>query len=134
MEMVELVSGSFGSLCGVRYSPQRFSHISLCLALLFVPTSPSCLIFHCLISSSPFILEFTMSLAEFIVSASFSAYMKSEYFVSLVSVLQPGFTPLSHINSIILFIFSTYVSCSFVTSHASDKSVIMPSMISTNSV
>ena len=29
MEMVELVSGSFGSLCGVRNSPHRFSHISL---------------------------------------------------------------------------------------------------------
>ena len=75
-----------------------------------------------------------MSLAEFIVSVSFSVYVKSEYFVSLVSVLQPGFMPLSCIKSIILLIFSAYVSCSLVKSHASDKSVIMPSMISTNLV
>ena len=86
MEMVELILGSFGSLCGVRYSPHHFSHISLCLALFFALTSPSCLIFHCLLSSSPFILEFTMSLAEFIVSASFSVYMQSECLVSLVNV------------------------------------------------
>ena len=78
MEMVELVSGSFGSLCGVWYSPHHFSHISLCLFLFFAMTSSSCLFFHCLVNSSPFILEFAMSLAEFIVSASFPAYMKSE--------------------------------------------------------
>ena len=71
MEMVELVSGSFGSLCGVRNSPHHFPHISHCLAWFFALTSPSCLIFHCLTSSSPFILELIMSLAEFIVSASF---------------------------------------------------------------
>ena len=110
MEMVELVSGSFGSLCGVRNSPHRFSHISLCLALFFALISPSWLVFHCLTSSSPFILELIMSLAEFIISASFSAYVKSQNFVSLVSVLQPDLKPLSRMKLIMLLIFSTYVS------------------------
>ena len=78
MEIVELVSGSFGSLGGVRYSPHHFSHSSLCLILFFALISSSCLFLHCLINLSPFILEFAMSLAEFIVSASCPAYMKSE--------------------------------------------------------
>ena len=86
MEMVELVSGSFCSLCGVRNLPYHFSHISLCLALFFALISPSWLYFHCLTSSSLFILELITSLAVFIVSALFSTYSKSDNFVSLVIV------------------------------------------------
>ena len=106
MEIVELVSGSFGSLDGVRYSPHHFSNSSLCLLLFLALVSSSCLLLHCLMNSPAGILVFTMSLAEFIVSVSFPAVKKSENTVSLVSVLQPGFTPLSCMNSIIPFIFS----------------------------
>ena len=80
------------------------------------------------------ILVFTMSLAEFIVSVSLPAVKKSENTVSLVSVLQPGFTLLSRMNSIIPLIFSICSSWLFDRSHVSDRSVITASMISTSSV
>ena len=134
MEMVELVSGSFQSLEGMRYSPHHFSNSSLCLLLFLILFSSPCLFFHCLMNSSAGILVFTMSLAEFIVSVSFPAVKKSENPVSLVSVLQPGFTPLSRINMIISLIFSIFSSWFVARSYASDSSVIAASMISTSSV
>ena len=134
MEMVDLVSGSFESLDGVRYCPHHFSNSSLCLLLLFALIFSSCLFLHCLMNLPPVILVLAMSLAEFIVSVSFPAVMKSEYVVPLVNVLQPGFTPLSCMNLIILLIFSTCVLCSLDKSHVSDRSVIAACMISTSSV
>ena len=77
MEMVELVSGSFGSLEGVRYSPHRFSNSSLCLLLFLILVSSLCLFLHCLMNSPAGILVFTLSLAEFIVSVSLPAVKKS---------------------------------------------------------
>ena len=58
-------------------------------------------------NSTAGIFVFAMSLAEFIVSVSCPAVIKSENTVSFVTVLQPGLTPLSHMNSIIPLIFST---------------------------
>ena len=132
MEMVELVSGSFGSLDGVKYSPHCFSISSLYLLLFFALILSSCLFLHCLTNLPPVILVLAMSLAEFIVSVSIPAVMKSEYVVSVVNALQPGFMPLSHMNSIIPLIFSTCVLCSLDRSNASDRSVIAASMISTS--
>ena len=78
MDIVELVSGSFGSLEGVRYSPHHFSNSSLCLLLFLTLVSSLCLFLHCLMNLPAGILVFTMSLAEFIVSVLFPAVKKSE--------------------------------------------------------